>query len=254
MVSSRAEREPHRRLRGDPITLMGRFGTASNATFLAWLGEDPPEGPADLDDLDPDRLAVYKPRRGERPLWDFPRGTLHRREVAAFEISELLGWELVPATVLRDDGPHGEGSVQRFVPHDPDEHYFWLLDHGGPEIVAQLEAMVVFDLVIDNADRKAGHVLLEGDRIRLVDHGVSLHVEPKLRTVAWDFATAAVPAHLREDVGRVAELVEDGPPDELADLLADEELAALARRARRVATLETFPEPSGPRPYPWPLL
>lgn len=256
MVNSRADcGQARRRLREESLTLLGRFGAASNATFLVWLGDGAPDGPVDVDRLDPGRLAVYKPRAGERPLWDFPEGTLHRREVAAFRISEHLGWDLVPATVLRGDGPHGEGSLQRYVPHDPEQHYFWLLEHGGPELRAQLEEMVTFDLVIDNADRKAGHVLLEDGAVRLVDHGVSLHVEPKLRTVAWDFATTAVPAHLRDDVTALAESLQSGPvASALAGLLSDAEQQALARRARWVADLRAFPEPTGPRPYPWPLL
>lgn len=254
-MSSRTEART-RRLLDAPLTVLGRFGQASNATFLAWLGDDPPADADRIEDLDPEHLAVYKPRRGERPLWDFPEGTLHRREVAARVVSEALGWDLVPETVLRDQAPHGEGSLQRFVPHDPGEHYFRLLETGEPGIVEQLEAMVVFDLVIDNADRKAGHVLREGDAIRLVDHGVSLHVERKLRTVAWEFATQPIPGRLRTAVAALAGRLEAGrpPADRLAALLSADEVAALAARSRRVAARERYPEPTGPRPYPWPLV
>ena len=160
------------RLRTVHIEPLGRFADASNATLLVRLldGDTPTldelvgelgREPT-LDDLDPEHLAVYKPRRGEAPLWDFPQGTLHRREVAAYEVSEALGWDLVPVTVLRDDGPFGPGSVQRFVAHDPSLHYFRLLEVGSEGVLATLRRMVVFDLVIDNADRKGGHVLLEG--------------------------------------------------------------------------------------------
>ena len=166
----------------------------------------------------------------------------------------------MPTTVRREDAPFGVGSLQRFVPHDPEEHYFWLLEQGEPAIVAQLRAMVVFDLVIDNADRKGGHVLLEHavvgvtPRIRLVDHGVSLAAEPKLRTVAWHFAGEPVPDELRTDVAALAQAFDARLRDRVDGLLDDDEVAALAERLRRVADLAVFPHPQGPRPYPWPLL
>lgn len=259
------------RLRDAPIELVGRFADASNATLLVRLTdrdgrslEDLEEQlghPPRLDDLDPNDLAVYKPARGEAPLWDFPAGTLHLREVAAFVVSEALGWDLVPETVLREDGPFGTGSLQRFVPHDPQLHYFSLLESADAEVVDQLTAMVVFDLVIDNADRKGGHVLLEATagepapgRLRLVDHGVSFHVERKLRTVAWDLAGHPVPADLRRDVAHLAARLDTSAGPHLAHLLADDELAALARRCAEVTELSLLPEPTGERPYPWPLL
>jgi len=166
----------------------------------------------------------------------------------------------VPTTVRREDAPFGVGSLQRFVPHDPEEHYFWLLEQGEPAIVAQLRAMVVFDLVIDNADRKGGHVLLEHavvgvtPRIRLVDHGVSLAAEPKLRTVAWHFAGEPVPAELRADVAGLAAAFDTRLRARLDSLLDDAEVSALGDRLRQVADLAVFPHPQGPRPYPWPLL
>ncbi|HSK24761.1 MAG TPA: SCO1664 family protein, partial [Egicoccus sp.] len=269
-----AAEEARRRLLEAPLEPVGQFADASNATLLVRLRDRDPrtmdEVVADLgrrpgvDDLDPADLAVYKPQRGETPLWDFPDGTLHAREVAAYEIADALGWDLVPATVRREDGPFGLGSLQRFVPHDPEQHYFWLLEHGEPEVIAQLVTMVVFDLVIDNADRKGGHVLLEhpvGDgppdaavpRIRLVDHGVSLSVEPKLRTVGWHFAGEPVPADLRRDVADLAERFDAVLAPRLAGLLSAPEIAVLAERMRRVADLEVFPEPQGERPFPWPL-
>lgn len=245
------------RLRAAPYEVVGRFGAASNATLLVRLldrDDSPLPAGVGLDDLDPTQLAVYKPERGEAPLWDFPDGTLHRREVAAHVVSEVLGWGLVPATVLRDDGPAGPGALQRFVPHDPNRHYFTLRDEGVPEVLDQLRTLVAFDLVIDNADRKGGHVLLEGDRVRAIDHGVSLHVEPKLRTVAWDFAREPFPQRLRDDVRRLALWLDGEGRRGLAHLLAPEEVDALAARAEAVSALATFPEPTGPRPFPWPLL
>lgn len=255
------------RLRTAPLEPLGRFPTASNATLLVRLRDRDPRSIGELaarlgrtptvTDLPPDDLAVYKPRRGEAPLWDFPEGTLHKREVAAYLVSEALGWDLVPVTVLRDDAPFGPGSVQRYVPHDPDDHYFSLVEQDDAEVARALARMVVFDLLIDNADRKGGHVLREAGgtaRIRLVDHGVSFHTEPKLRTVAWHLADAPVPAHLRDRVAAVAHDGWDALVTALAPLLSPEEIASLRHRAVRIAGLTRFPSPQGPRPYPWPLL
>ena len=145
-----------------------------------------------LDDSGDEPLnAVYKPAGGERSLWDFPDG-LFRREVAAFTLSEALGWGLVPPTVLRPDGPFGEGSLQLFVEADYNQHYFTLYDEGGHE--ALLQAMCAFDIVANNADRKSGHVLKGPDgRLWGIDHGLCFHRQPKLRTVIWDFAEDLIP-------------------------------------------------------------
>lgn len=250
------------RLATAPYEVVGRFADASNATLLARLTDrdvaPPPEG-ATLDDLDPTDLAVYKPRRGEAPLWDFPAGSLHRREVAAFLVSEALGWDLVPTTVLRDDGPFGVGSLQRFVRFDPQVHYFTLRESDDPRIVHQLHAMVLFDIVVDNADRKGGHVLLEevaddAPRVRLIDHGVCFNAEPHLRTVAWDFACQPVPDDLRADVARLGVWLASEGPAALGPLLDAAEIDALGDRIAVAADLAEFPEPIGPRPFPWPLL
>ena len=145
----------------------------------------------DAGDADP-VCAVYKPARGERSLWDFPDG-LYRREVAAYELSEALGWGLVPPTVVRDDGPFGPGSLQLFVEADYEQHYFTLLDDGGHDEDV-LRAICAFDIVANNADRKSGHVLRGPDgRLWAIDHGLCFHRQPKLRTVIWDFADEAVP-------------------------------------------------------------
>jgi Phosphatidylinositol 3- and 4-kinase len=220
------------------LEVLGLLPNASNHTFLARARGDE------------DMLAVYKPRRGETPLWDFPEGTLCAREVAAYVVARSVGWPDVPATVLRD-GPYGIGSVQRFVPFDPEEHYFTLGDRFG----AEFRRVAAFDLVVNNADRKAGHCLLGQDgRVYVVDHGVCFGQEPKLRTVIWDFIGEPLEEQVRGDLRRLAADVRRGiVRDELANLLAESELEALAARADAVAGMDRFPDP-GPdrRPFPWP--
>jgi len=221
------------------LEVLGLLPNASNHTFLARAGGD-----------DEEILAVYKPRRGETPLWDFPEGTLCAREVATYVVARTVGWPNVPATVLRD-GPYGIGSVQRFVPFDPEEHYFTL----GNRFPAEFRRVAAFDLVVNNADRKAGHCLFgEDGRIYVVDHGVCFSEEPKLRTVIWDFIGEPLEDHVRVDLRRLASDVRGGAVrGELANLLAEPELEALAARAEAVAAMDRFPDP-GPdrRPFPWP--
>jgi uncharacterized repeat protein (TIGR03843 family) len=219
------------------VTVKGRMPYASNATFLVELHLSTRTG-----------LAVYKPGRGERPLWDFPP-RLFRREVAAYLLSEALGWGLVPLTLERD-GPFGEGSLQLFVDADFEQHYFTL--HEDPKHHDALRRICAFDLVANNADRKSGHCLLGRDgRLYAIDNGLCFHVEPKLRTVVWDFAGEPVP----EDVRRVArQLAGDGLPAALAELLAPEERAALLGRARALGAAKRFPEDSTGMRYPWPLV
>ena len=191
--------------------------------------------------------AVYKPGRGERPLWDFPPG-LYKREVAAYVVSEVLGWALVPETVLRD-GPLGEGSLQRFVPADFEQHYFTLLEF--PEHHDALQAICVFDLLLNNADRKGGHCLLGDDgKLWSVDHGLCFHVDPKLRTVMWDFEGLPLPDALLPDLARLALSL----PDELSTLIDGEECEALAARAAALVKRPVFPAARSARPYPWPLV
>jgi len=220
------------------LRLLGLLPRASNYTFLGEVCHDGETA-----------LVVYKPRDGETPLWDFPEGTLCRREVAAYVLSEWLGWPSVPPTILRD-GPHGPGAVQLFVEADPREHYFTLRENR----LGDFRAVAAFDVLINNADRKSGHCLRSSDgTIWLVDHGVSFSVEPKLRTVIWDFAGERIPAKVRSDVERLAGELESGPiRDRLTELIHEREVTATARRARALVKSGRFPSPGSRRSYPWP--
>ena len=225
-----------------PLTVHGRITNASNGTMLVEADEG--------DDV----LGVYKPRAGERPLWDFPYGTLHLREVAAFEVSDYLGWEVVPPTILRD-GPFGEGSLQLFIDHDPRRHYFVLLEDDIYD--ESLARMAAFDLVVNNADRKGGHVLLAPDEhIWGCDHGLTFHEETKLRTVIWEFGGMMLPEAWVEDLQRLAgDLAVPSSPISacLAPLLSADERAILGRRAAALARAGALPDlPDEERPYPWP--
>lgn len=200
--------------------------------------------------------AVYKPRRGERPLWDFTQGTLCQRERAAFLVSHTLGWNLIPPTVLRE-GSHGTGSVQLFIPHDPEAHYFTF--EGEPLFRDALQKTVILDIIINNADRKAGHVLLEeqeeGDRLWLIDHGICFHTEHKLRTVIWEFAGEPIPAELMADLEAFSNKLasnEAGLRTDLTRLLAQAEVEALQKRTLRLIQQAKFVSPGPGRHYPWP--
>jgi phosphoinositide 3-/4-kinase-like protein len=224
---------------GEPDVL-GRMPWSSNATYLANLSG----GGGDL-------LAVYKPQRGERPLWDFPRGTLALREVAAFEVSEALGWRIVPDTVLRD-GPAGPGMMQRFVEHDPEEHYFTLLESYPDDFLR----MAVFDIVINNTDRKGGHCLIDAERrIWGVDHGVSFHAQWKVRTVIWDFANEPIPSPLRADLERVSGELKGALGAQLREYLDRFEVDAVRARIEHLLRTGVLPEADpGYHSFPWPLV
>ena len=224
------------------LELKGQFAWGSNYTFLVQVSAE--------DHVVP---AVYKPARGERPLWDFPDGSLAQREVAAYVVSRALGWDLVPPTVLRPDGPAGPGSLQLFVDADPERHYFSF----SSEEKQRLRPAAAFDMLVNNADRKAGHVLLGAQgHLWLIDHGVCFHAEDKLRTVIWDFTGEAIPEDLLADIRSFRRaLVHDAAlQKELGGLLLPEELAALSTRANRLIRSRRFPSPGEGRPYPWPLV
>ena len=211
---------------------------SSNATFLVQVVLGEALG-----------LAVYKPGRGERPLWDFPPG-LFKRELGAWLLSEALGWALVPPTVVRRDAPHGPGALQLFIQADFEQHYFTLLE--VPAHHERLQRICVFDLIANNADRKSGHCLLGPDGlIYAIDNGLCFHAEPKLRTVIWEFGGTPIPEALLTDVRR---LVTAGLPPGLAQLLAPAESEALLARALRLLDEPRFPTDAGGHRYPWPLV
>lgn len=230
----------------DPIDLLtrgevevkGRLPHSSNATLLVSCR---------LDDVTV--LAVYKPVRGERPLWDFPPG-LHRREVATYLLSETLGWGLVPATVLRPNAPFGEGSLQTFVDADFEQHYFTLVEHERHHDA--LRRMCLFDVLLNNTDRKSGHCLLGRDgHVWGIDHGLTLSAEFRLRTVIWEFGGERIGAKLLADVAR---LVAQGLPEAMGALLDPFERDAVLARARGVLAEPCFPVDRSGRRYPWPLV
>lgn len=198
-------------------------------------------------------LAIYKPRLGERPLWDFPDGTLCQRETAAYLVSEALGWHIVPPTVLRE-GPRGIGSVQVFIEHDPQQHYFTFEESMTP----QLMRMQAFDAVINNADRKGGHCLLDpSKRIWGIDHGLAFHSLHKLRTVIWDYAGKPIPDDLLGGIERFCVQLNDRSSDivqSLSCLLSDGEMQALRTRVQRLLDNGTYPMPGAGPNRPWPAV
>ncbi|MCV7516158.1 SCO1664 family protein [Micrococcus luteus] len=244
------------------LTLTGRITTASNATFLGAIGDTP---------------VVYKPVAGEAPLWDFPAGTLARREVAAHRVSEALGWEIVPRTWLRD-GPFGEGMVQLWQEEDPEQDAVdlfpadqvpasgWLTilegeDADGNRLVlahedsAALRRMAVFDVIVNNADRKGAHILaMPGGHRHGVDHGLTFHVEEKLRTVLWGWLGEELSEEERDGVARVLDGLDGELGRGLAERLSAVEVEALAERCAQLLDDGIFPAPSGRTPaVPWPL-
>ncbi len=219
------------------VEVEGRMPWSSNATFLV-----------NVTCGDVHAQAIYKPLRGERPLWDFEPG-LHRREVAAYHLSEALGFDLVPPTVLRD-GPFGEGSMQWFVNVDHRQHYFTIHEERQ-DLYDKLREVAVFDLLANNTDRKSGHVLIDGDdHIWGIDHGLCFAADFKLRTVVWEFGGEQIGADLIKVVRPLTLAI----PLEVATLLDDEEVAALQERAQWVTTNPVFPVDQSGRRYPWPIV
>ena len=222
----------------DEVGLM-RWG--SNYTFLVNIVHDSIR-----------LMAVYKPRRGERPLWDFPDGTLCNREAAAYLTSKALGWAIVPPTVLRE-GTRGIGSVQLFIAHNPEEHYFTFdrLRHH-----TQLERMAAFDVIANNADRKSGHCLLDDDEhLWGIDHGLTFNASEKLRTVIWDYSGQPIPAAILADLEELRHRLADDRDDytqSMEKLLSRAEMRLLKVRVERLVHSRVFPHPGTGPSHPWP--
>jgi len=225
----------HNALQFGEYELKGRFMLGSNYTFLVDVHH---EGEI--------YQAVYKPSKGEQPLWDFPDNTLALREVAAYLLSEQLGFYFVPITTLRKDGPHGRGSLQQYIEYDFEYHYF----NFTAEEKNLLKPVMLFDLLINNADRKGSHVFFENETHKLyaIDHGVCFHEEDKLRTVLWDFAGQKIPDELLASLSQA-----DSWSSLLESYLSPEEIAALQRRTKKLLTSRTFPPaPRDRRAFPYP--
>ena len=200
----------------------------SNYTFLAQLDLDGRTG-----------LAIYKPRDGESPLWDFPSGTLYKREYAAYLLNDILGWNLIPPTVIRD-GPYGIGSVQQYIEHDPKQNYYTL----GDDIGNQLRTIACFDLVANSTDRKANHMLVDAyGKLWSIDHGLTFHSDTKIRTVIWDYCGERIPKKLLNGVANLGRQLEDpqGKLKELVDLLLPEEVVAFQNRVEWVLADRVYP-------------
>ena len=233
-----------RTLQEGALTLEGQFVYGTNNTFLVTA------------QLEGQKIkAVYKPVRGERPLWDFPQQTLAKREVAAYLVSEALGWDLVPPTVFRtDEVLMGPGSLQLFIEHDPEYHYFNFSEADK----ARMPEVMLFDHLINNADRKSGHLLVDSNhKLWLIDHGVCFNKEDKLRTVIWDHAGEPIPANLLADLAKLLPILE---PDgvlaiALTPYLLPAEINALREWGQWLLETGVFPiPPEDRRAYPWPLV
>jgi uncharacterized repeat protein (TIGR03843 family) len=225
------------------ITVQGEFMWGSNYTFLV-----------EIRHAETTLKGVYKPTRGERPLWDFPAATLARREVAAYVVSEATGWRLVPPTVYRRQGPIGPGSLQLFIEHDAEYHYF----NFSEEDRQRLRIVAIFDSLVNNADRKGSHILIDAEKhLWLIDHGICFHSEDKLRTVIWDFAGERIPENFCKDLQAFRRRLDDSSElaVELKRYLNSDEIQALRERADRLITTSHFPNPNPNRRFqPWPPL
>jgi len=228
-------------LRRGEMTLQGQFVLGYNFTFLV-----------QVTDRSATYQAVYKPQRGEQPLWDFPENSLSQRELAAWLVGESLGWDLVPPTVIREDGPLGAGSLQLFIEHDPLLHYF----NFSEPVKQSLRPAVLFDLLVNNADRKGGHLILDQrGKVWLIDHGLCFHEQVKLRTVIWDFAGEPFPPELISDLGVFLHQLSDqaGIYSSLLNCLSQSETDALAERCNHLISEGIYPfPPTDRRAFPFP--
>jgi hypothetical protein len=190
-------------------------------------------------------FGIYKPRDGESPLWDFPSGTLYKREYAAYLLSQVLGWDFIPFTTIRD-GPYGVGTVQRFVDHDPKQNYYSLTERSAP----QLRTIACFDLIANSTDRKPNHLLLDANgKLWSIDHGLTFHSDTKIRTVIWDFGGEAIPRRLIKSLQEFCQLLPNaqGRVHELLELLLPKEVEALYKRLDWVLTEREYPGLPGRR-------
>jgi uncharacterized repeat protein (TIGR03843 family) len=227
----------HLALQCGTYEIKGQFTFGSNYTFLVTVQHEGKEYP-----------AVYKPLRGEQPLWDFPENSLAGREVAAYLASEHLGFHIVPFTTLREDGPFGAGSLQQYIDYDPEYHYFSFSEEDRQ----LLRPVVLFDLLCNNADRKGSHVFFEKDTHHLyaIDHGICFHEDDKLRTVLWDFSGQKIPQNLLTPLSEIKSLLPS-----LEVYLSPRELSALCARAESILKKGVFPrQPRDRRAMPWPPL
>ena len=226
-------------LRHGAVTVEGRVAGSSNQALLVSLDLEGVTG-----------RACYKAEAGERPLWDFDDG-LWRREVAAWELDQLLGTSLVPVTIARDDLPFGVGSLQWWIEDATDDHYFTLREKET--LLPWFSDLCAFDVVANNADRKGGHILFDGTRCWAIDNGLCFNEEEKLRTVIWEYAEEALPDRLLEPLARLAQ----GESGDLGFYLSTDEVAATTTRAHQLLLASSFPSPNEESdwpPYPWPLI
>ena len=228
-------------LQNGEINLEGQFLWGSNHTLLTQVKQN-----------ELTLKAVYKPVQGERPLWDFPSDTLAGREVAAYLVSRAIGWDFVPLCVYRGDGPSGPGSLQLYIEHDPEYHYFTF----SSEHRQRLRQVALFDDLVNNTDRKGGHLLIDPeDKLWLIDHGICFHAVPKLRTVIWDFAGQSISDSDCQDLKDFRKLLEPQSAlvEQLAKYLTAQEIQALRNRANDLIAAGRFPSPTdSQRSYPWP--
>jgi hypothetical protein len=229
-------------LGGEMIEVHGLMPWSSNYTFLVTVCHG-----------DVRALAVYKPSQGERPLWDFPHASLALREVAAYLVSQELGWEFIPPTVWRE-GQYGPGAVQLFIDADFSQHYFTMREQNA----AIFQQVAAFDVITNNADRKAGHFLRDAEgRIWVVDHGLTFHPQPKLRTVVWDFAEQPIPEQILSDLRQLQSILRDPGSrlmTQLSGLISQMEVKVLRRRIGHLVRAGHYPSPGAGRSVPFPLV